>query len=137
MAVVDIQIKELQKLRDAVNAKADPVSNNSFVITIPDFILPEGWEVPNRPDRKVDIIFLAPPGYPGSQPDCFWVKPIGIRLTGGQTPQNSNDSTVIPGVPGSQPPGTWFSWHVQRWNPNSDSLVTYFKVIKNRLIPPR
>lgn len=136
MGVIDTQLAELRTLRDAANAVAEPVGNGSHIIRIDDFELPVGWEVPGRPDRKVTVIFLAPPGFPAAQPDCFWLKPGGVRLTGGRTPQNTNDSNPIPGVAGT-PPGTWFSWHVQRWNPNSDSLMTYFNVIKNRLFPPK
>lgn len=75
------------------------------------------------------LLFVAPPGYPASQPDCFWVEPTGIRLARGQTPQGTNDSNAIPEV-GTR--GTWFSWHVQHWNPNHDNLVTYAKVIMRR-----
>lgn len=90
-----------------------------------------GW---NRP--AADVLFVAPPGYPSAQPDCFWVEPNGLRLENGGTPQASNDGNPIPGDP--QPRGTtWFSWHVQSWNPNKDSLVGYFHTIMDRLRPAR
>jgi len=131
------QLDELKSLWDAKTATADPISNGGQVIRIPGFQLPDGWQVPNSPNRHVTVVFLAPPGYPAAQPDCFWVEPVGIRLNGGGTPQNSNDSNPIPGLTTPPPHGTWFSWHVQQWNPNTDSLVTYFKVIKTRLFPAR
>lgn len=108
---------------------ATPISDGGRLITVPDFELPPGWST-----TKVTILFVAPPGYPTAQPDCFWVEPKGLRLASGETPQATNDSNPIPNV-GSR--GTWFSWHVQQWNPNYDSLVTYFNVIKQRLNPPR
>lgn len=138
MSDVESQLPELKKLRDAQDATARRLENGSYLIEIPAFELPEGWVVPNQPDRKATIRFLAPPGFPTSQPDCFWVHPSGLRTTGGGTPQNTNDTNPIPGVSDLPlPHGTWFSWHVQRWNPNSDSLATYFMVIKNRLFPAR
>lgn len=107
------------------------LSNGAHLIAVDNVHLPEGW---NR--EKVTLLFVAPPGYPSAQPDCFWLEPGGLRLAGGLTPQASNDANPIPGdeTPRST---TWFSWHLQGWNPNRDSLVTYFNVIKQRLTPAR
>lgn len=92
----------------------------------------EGW---NR--TTADLIFVAPPGYPAAQPDCFWVEPNGFRLESGATPQAANDGNPIPGDVVVGRSTTWFSWHVQSWNPSRDSLITYFKVVLNRLTPAR
>lgn len=99
--------------------------SGAYLVTIPEVTLPAGWN-----QKVVTILFVAPPGYPAALPDCFWVEPKGLRLANGATPQGSNDSNPIPEV---GPRGTWFSWHLQHWNPNNDSLVTYFKVIMRRL----
>lgn len=41
----------------------------------PNVSLPAGW------NRQVSgILFLAPPGYPAAQPDCFWVEPDAACL---------------------------------------------------------
>lgn len=90
-----------------------------------------GW---NRP--TADILFVAPPGYPNAPPDCFWVEPNNFRLENGGTPLASNDSNPIPGETEARST-TWFSWHVQSWNPNTDSLVGYFHQILDRLRPAR
>jgi hypothetical protein len=90
-----------------------------------------GW---NRP--TADVLFVAPPGYPNAAPDCFWVEPSNLRLANGSTPQASNDSNPIPGDTEVRST-TWFSWHVQSWNPNTDSLVGYFHQILDRLRPAR
>lgn len=90
-----------------------------------------GW---NRPTAT--ILFVVPPGYPAAQPDCFWVEPANFRLEGGGTPQNTNDANPIPGDQTARQT-TWFSWHLQGWNPSRDSLLTYFKVILSRLAPAR
>lgn len=138
MSPFEAQLKDLQTLRDAKGAEAIAIPNGGQVVRIPDFELPVGWVLPNgAAGRKATILFLAPPGYPASKPDCFWVQPSGLRLTDNRTPQNTADTNPIPGYTAAQPHGTWFSWHVQSWNPNTDSLVTYFNVIKNRLNPPR
>jgi hypothetical protein len=92
----------------------------------------QGW---NR--NAADILFVAPPGYPAAQPDCFWIEPAGFRLVNGGTPQNTNDANPIPGDVQAGRSTTWFSWHLQGWNPSRDSLKTYFGVILNRLTPAR
>jgi hypothetical protein len=106
--------------------------NGGYLIAVSEVELGAGW---NR--ERATVLFVAPPGYPAAKPDCFWVEPSGLRLAGGGTPQNVNDSNPIPGdvVAGRQT--TWFSWHLQTWNPSTDSLLTFFKVITNRLKPAR
>jgi hypothetical protein len=110
-------------------AVSSKLPSGSHLVELPGYQLPSGWDAP-----VVTILFLAPAAYPAAQPDCFWMEPAPIRFGGGQTPQNSNDSNLIPEV-GAR--GTWFSWHVQAWDPNVSSLMTFFNVIKQRLNPPR
>src|SRR5580658_3269177 len=86
-------------------AMLTPLSSGAHLIEIPGYVLPSGW---NR--REATILFVAPPGYPGAQPDCFWVDTAGLRLANGGTPQASNDANPIPGVNGRST--TWFSWHL-------------------------
>lgn len=105
--------------------------NGGVLIRVP-AVRVTGW---NRP--TADVLFVAPPGYPAAQPDCFWVEPSNFRLASGQTPQNSNDGNPIPGDTQPGRATTWFSWHVQSWNPSRDTLITYFKVILSRLTPAR
>lgn len=93
-----------------------------FLITIPGIALSEGWS-----RDTVDVKFAAPAGYPFSQPDCFWTTP-GLTLASGANPQNS---AATPSPDGT--PQHWFSWHVTQWLPNSDTLLTYLRVIENRL----
>ena len=90
-----------------------------------------GW---NR--ETADVLFVAPPGYPSAAPDCFWVEPSNFRLANGGTPQASNDGNPIPGDTEARST-TWFSWHVQGWNPNTDSMIGYFHLILDRLRPAR
>jgi hypothetical protein len=97
--------------------------SGAYLVVVPDFPLPPGWSKPST-----SIRFIAPVGYPLAKPDCFWADP-DLRLASGGPPMNTGGNQ-IPEVPLSQ---LWFSWHVAAWDPNADSLVTYFHVIKNRL----
>jgi hypothetical protein len=119
--------EQLDLLRQShADAFVTALPTGSHLVTVPNVKLPNGW---NRPTATV--LFIAPPGYPSAQPDCFWVEPGQFRLANEGTPQGSNDSNPIPGL---TPPRqfTWFSWHLQSWNPNRDSLITYFNVIMKR-----
>lgn len=107
------------------------LSDGGVLIVVPGVEV-EGW---NRP--TANLLFVAPPGYPAGQPDCFWVEPNGFRLADGGTPQSSNDGSAIPNDISPSRSTTWFSWHVQTWDPSRDTLITYFKVILDRLHPAR
>jgi hypothetical protein len=126
MTPLEQQVQELNQ--QFPGAAVIPQPSGAQLVELRKYRLPAGW---NR--KVVTIIFLAPPGYPAAQPDCFWVEPEEpgpIRLANGATPQGTNDSNPIPGV---GPRGTWFSWHLQSWDPNRDTLLRYVGVIKNRL----
>jgi Prokaryotic E2 family E len=115
--------EQLQQLAAACpGAGWKQVGDGSHVITIPDVELPEGWNA-----KKTTVRFLAPVGYPVSKPDCFWADPT-LRLNSGAIPANTGQNHL----PDGSSPQLWFSWHVQRWSPNFDTLLTYFRTIKNR-----
>ena len=124
--------QDLAELREKVcdQVKVTPLPSGAHLIEVPEYPLATGW---NR--ESATILFIAPPAFPLAQPDCFWVEPGGLRLANGQTPQNTNDANPIPEV-GARAT-TWFSWHLQSWNPNTGTLLTYFRVIEERLSPPR
>jgi hypothetical protein len=105
--------------------------SGAHLIEVPNVPLPSGWD-----RAQVTVYFVAPPGYPVARPDCFWTDLPFLRLANNpQTPLNSNEINLIPEV--SERKGTWFSWHLQSWNPNQDSLRTFVNVIKLRLNPAR
>lgn len=109
-----------------------PLPNGGHLVRVPQVNLRTGWSQPS-----ITVLFVAPPGYPAAQPDCFWAEPDGLRLANGGTPQNSNDSNPIPGDIQNGRKTTWFSWHLQGWDPNRDNLQTFFNVILRRLDPAR
>lgn len=117
--------QQFQILKDQYEgASLQPLPSGAFLITIPDYKIPEGWS-----HDKVKIKFIVPIGYPLAKPDCFWVDPQQLRLSGGAMPQNSN----IQSIPEVNENHLWFSWHIAKWNPNRDSLSSYIKVIEARL----
>jgi len=125
MTPTEQQFQELANLcPGATSAKA---ADGSYLITVPDVDLPEGWN-----SKRTTIRFIAPVGYPASKPDCFWTDP-NLRLSNGGNPQNTNQSPLAHWPH----PLLWFSWHAQRWSPNYDSLLTYFRLIKKRFLELR
>ena len=120
---------EILKAKFGERLFVSPLPSGARLVEIRNYRLVSGW------DREiVTIIFVVPPAFPAAQPDCFWVEPGPLRFNGGHTPQNINDTNPIPEV---GPRGTWFSWHMQGWNPNMHTLMSFFKVIEQRLDPPR
>ncbi|MCP3368649.1 E2/UBC family protein [Bradyrhizobium cajani] len=120
-------LQEFKRQEAEIQRRADA----SYLITVKGVDLPDGWSV-----RKVDVLFIAPPGYPAARPDCFWVSPP-LRLPNGAIPQNANEGTPLPYDTNPGRPLTWFSWHLQTWDPNRDRLEQFFRVILQRLDPPR
>jgi Prokaryotic E2 family E len=104
-------------------ALLERIADGSHLITIPNLPLPAGWS-----KTVIDLKFVAPVGYPFSRPDCFWTDP-DLRLANGATPQNTGANPI----PHVGTPQLWFSWHVATWNPNSDNLLTYLRVVERRL----
>ena|SRR5437762_313248 len=102
----------------------EPLPSGAALISIPDFPLPPGWSQP-----RTTVRFLAPVGYPMAKPDSFWASPE-LRLQNGAMPQATNQS-AIPEANGS--PQLMYSWHLGQWNPNRDGLLTYLRVIEQRL----
>jgi hypothetical protein len=132
--MINQQFTELQGyLRDEkkLEAELQSLSNGGYLVTIKSVPIRTGWNC-----QTVDVLFMAPPGYPAAKPDCFWVTPQ-LRLNNGALPQAANDGTVIPGDPVPGRPLTWFSWHLQTWDPSRDKLVTFYSAIMKRLIPAR
>ena len=128
----DELIRNVRKksLRSEVTRVA--LNNGSTLIKITRVDMGPGW---NRSES--DVLFVAPPAYPAGAPDCFWVEPSQLRLADGSTPKNTNDSNAIPCDNQAGRQTTWFSWHVQAWNPSTDTLSDYYQLILDRLRPAR
>lgn len=139
--------KQINQIRTKYpQAFATPGKVGEYLIVIP------GVELTGYTHNICTVLFVAPPGFPCAQPDHFWVDipnlllnpPLekvehdadGTYLCNHIVPQNTNRSNLISGFP-EWKDLTWFSWHLQSWNPNTCSLYTYFMVIHHRLTPAR
>jgi hypothetical protein len=106
---------------------AAPFPDGTTLVTVTNVMLPPGWNQP-----MTTVRFLVPVGYPMARPDCFWAD-AALRLASGAMPQSAGVNTVS----GTSEQGLWFSWHLGAWNPITDSLLTYVRVIQRRLSEPR
>lgn len=122
---VEAHFKRLRELYPSASCKA--IGDGRFLIHIPGVILPAGWS-----KSITNIWFIAPDGYPGAAPDCFWADP-DLRLAGGRLPQNSSEQLV----PGTTTPALWFSWHIGRWTPATHDMRTYASAMRSRFEQPR
>ena len=120
MSILEEQLKRLQEHFPEATLQALPGSQ--FLVVVPDFKIPAGWS-----KSPITIKFLVPTGYPMEKPDCFWTD-HDLRLLRGDLPRSSGQNP-IPHVGGAH---LWFSWHLEAWNPNADSLLTYVHVIRKR-----
>lgn len=125
MTLLEEQFEILK--REFPDATLRQLPSGAALISIPNFNLISGWS-----HEKTSVKFLAPVGFPFAKPDCFWLNPE-VRLRTGVLPQSSNISPI----PEVNENHLWFSWHVGQWNPNRDNLLTYVRVIENRLREPR
>lgn len=111
----------------APSASLDVLADGTHLISVQEVKLPNGWS-----KQAIGVKFVVPAGYPFAKLDCFWTDP-DLRLASGANPMNTGTNPI----PHVAAPYLWFSWHVGAWNPNTDSLLTYFYVIKRRLSDPR
>ena len=128
------QFRKLQEYLQEFKSQSAEIqrrADGSYMISIRGVKLPNGWK-----PTEVTAFFIAPPGYPAARPDCFWVSPR-VRLANGAIPQNANEGTQIPYDLTPQRPTTWFSWHLQQWDPNRDGLEQFYRAIVQRLNPAR
>lgn len=121
---VEVHFNRLRELYPSASCTA--IGDSQFLINIPGVILPSGWS-----KSITNIWFIAPKGYPGAAPDCFWAD-HDLRLAGGRLPQNSAEQLV----PGTKTPALWFSWHIGRWAPATHDMRTYASVMRSRFEQP-
>jgi hypothetical protein len=113
---------DLHSLRDlgyVVNASRE--GNRIFVI-FEDYPLPNGWN-----KNKTKLLIMSDISYPNSKLDMFWVDE-DVRLENGAMPQGCAIENHLN--------SKWnrFSWHVQKWNPAVDSIITYLGTVDYRLM---
>lgn len=97
-------------------------NSNQIYIIFDKYPLPKGW---NKTETK--LLLISDISYPNSKLDMFWVD-TDVLLEGGKTPQAGE---VLETHNGQQ----WrrFSWHVQKWNPAVDNVISYLGTVDARL----
>jgi Prokaryotic E2 family E len=120
--ILNRQLEELRKVYSA-GVKDTTLPSGVVLVELEKVPLPPGWN-----QESTLVRFLIPVGYPFAAPDCFWTEK-DLRIAPTKQPQATNFQPI----PEANLPGMWFSWHVQGWNPNRSNLVTYAKVIEQRL----
>lgn len=121
MSVVERHVEELRALFPGTTGILNP--DGTTLIHVPNVKLPAHWG-----KKQTGIWFFAPVGYPMARPDCFWAD-ADLALKSGAPLKNAHQQ--IPPFGGEA--RLWFSWHVQHWNPHSDTLRTFMRVIRDRL----
>jgi hypothetical protein len=102
--------------------RREPPDGNQIFILFEKYPLPAGWN-----KKETRLLLITDVSYPNSKLDMFWVEP-GLKLEGGGTAQAGD---AIENHLGQQ----WqrFSWHVQKWNPAVDNVITYLGTVNARL----
>jgi hypothetical protein len=94
---------------------------DGWVFTVFDqYPLPSGFN-----QQSTSLLIKVPPNYPLGGMDMFWADPQ-LKLAGGSMPANTSVEENL------GRPWLRFSWHPHRWNPSSDSLISYLKFIEKR-----
>lgn len=116
---------DLQKLRDEgweVAARREPPEGNQIFVTFEKYPLPPGWS-----KKETRLLLITDISYPNSKMDMFWVDP-DLRLDGERIPQAGGTIETHVGKQWQR-----FSWHVQKWNPAVDNVITYLGTVDARL----
>lgn len=78
----------------------------------------------------IELLLRIPLSYPHGKPDMFWTDE-DLLLKDGRAPKSSEHIETWLGKKRRR-----FSWHLAKWNPGSDNLLTYLEVVDNRLAKP-
>lgn len=90
-------------------------------VLLPDHPLPQGWT-----KSHTNLVWLLEPGYPVTQPDCFWMDEDARSLPG-QPPVNTR---LQPCPLGTGSTRRWVSWHLAQWNPAKHNLEAWLNCIR-------
>lgn len=126
---LEADLKILSEEGYFVKAIRDPPEGPKIYILFENYSLPSGWK--NGDKRKSKLLLITDISYPNSKMDMFWLEK-GVLLENGGIPKNGD---VIENHIGEE----WrrFSWHVQKWNPAVDNVITYLNTVKARLSEKR
>lgn len=120
MSIFDEQFEHLRSKYP--DAKSRPRPDGSYFVELTS-ALPPGWN-----KQQARLYFIVPVGFPAARPDCFW-SDKDLRLQSGGMPANASENNSH----GETDSLLWFSYHPSTWSPNNDSLMTYVRLILQRL----
>lgn len=124
-AAVTVAALQLDALKEAFpGSTLEPLPGGVELVEVPEVPLAPGWN-----KSTTTVWFLIPVGFPSATPDCFFAD-VDLRLANGAQPANSNVQEIPNAGKG---PHVWFSWHTSGWRPTRDTLLTYMRVIRDRL----
>lgn len=113
---------ELESLR-SLGYQIEAIENAGVVcLVFTEYQVPDGYN-----KATSELLVQCPESYPNGNPDMFWMD-SDLRLKFGEGQTNTNPENVL----GKE----WlrYSWHIQKWNPGRDNLLTYLEFINRRLI---
>jgi hypothetical protein len=119
---LEADLKLLQEQGFLATANREPPNGNQIYIIFDKYPLPKGW---NKTETR--LLLMTDISYPNSKLDMFWVDP-GLQLNGGKVPQAGETIETHLGQQWQR-----FSWHVQKWNPAVDNLISYLGTVDARL----
>lgn len=125
--------------------------SGAHLIVVPGFLLPKGYNC-----TIATVLFVAPAGFPAARPDHFFTHTAPVELAldppgeefawdsdGNYTrrywhPKYTNAHNQPHPFDNWGGEGfLWWSWHLQMWNPNTDTLMTYMNAVRSRIFPAR
>lgn len=116
---LETDINKLKEQGYSVDAHRE---NNQILVVIEKYRVPSGWN-----KSETTLLLVTDIGYPNSKMDMFWTD-LDFKLSGERIPQAGE---VVQAFLSRQ----WrrFSWHVQKWNPAVDNIITYLGTVDARL----
>lgn len=110
-----------------ISAYREPPTGNQIFVVFEKYPLPPGWS-----KQETRLLIITDISYPNSKLDMFWVDEDVRLADGGRIPQAGGTFETYVNK-------RWhrFSWHVQKWNPAVDNLITYLGTVDARLWQPQ
>lgn len=119
---LELDLKTLGEEGWTVSARREPPDGNQIFIIFEKYRLPDGWN-----KKETRLLLITDVSYPNSKLDMFWVD-TDLRLNGDRIPQAGGTIETHLGQQWQR-----FSWHVQKWNPAVDNVITYLGTVDARL----
>ena len=119
---LEADLKVLSDQGFKVSAHRDPSNPNRVFVFFEQYPLSPGWN-----KKETNLLLITDISYPNSKLDMFWVDP-DLVLAGNRIPQSGEAIERY-----LEKDWRRFSWHVQKWNPAVDSIITYLGTVDARL----